>query len=184
MNKYVLSTLRFAADKLFNARNKTTRIIKKIAKTTKNKKILEIGSGKCVNKKYPYSYAQYFKAHNEFITSDINPSFGHKIIDITKMNSNNEYDMIICLNVLEHIYEFEKAVQNMYNALRDSGDIIVIVPFLYPLHDEPIDFFRYTEHSLRIIFKNFNTLSITWFGLRRLPTAYFLAAKKLIRKKT
>ena len=38
------------------------------------------------------------------------------------------YDTVICLNVLEHIEDHDKAVRNMRSALSDSGRMIVLVP--------------------------------------------------------
>jgi hypothetical protein len=33
--------------------------------------------------------------------------------------------------------------------LRPGGKVIIGVPFFYWLHEEPFDFYRYTEHALR-----------------------------------
>ena len=68
------------------------------------------------------------------------------------MDYKNEFDSIICMCVLEHIYDFHKAIKNMYKALKPNGNVIISIPLLYPLHDEPHDYWRFTEHSIRKLF--------------------------------
>jgi ubiquinone/menaquinone biosynthesis C-methylase UbiE len=178
MDKNLKNFMRIFSNLVLGSRRNTVKSAREIAKKTKNKKILEIGSGKKVKGKYPYSVAHFFNKNNEVVMSDINPDFGHRVIDATKMNFREEFDMIICLNVLEHVYNFEKAIGNIHRALKKDGEVAVFVPFAYPLHDEPYDFYRFSEHSLRKMFSEFREVKIRHFGLRQMPTAYFLNAKK------
>ena len=60
------------------------KFLGKYCSNIKGKTILEIGSGKPANGKYPYSVRQYFEKNNKFECTDINPKFGHKVLDITK----------------------------------------------------------------------------------------------------
>lgn len=53
------------------------------------------------------------------------------------------------LDVLEHLPEPDVALQEAYRVLEPSGRLIVQVPFLYPLHDQPLDFHRWTRHGLQ-----------------------------------
>ena len=152
--------------------------IKNFAKRIKNKKILEIGSGKKNNGKCKYSVKDLFDRSNEFIQSDIVPEFGYNVIDVTKMDYNNEFDVIICKTVLEHVYDVNKAVENMYNALKKGGVLMIIVPFLYPLHDEPNDYWRFTEYSLRKLLKKFEKIEINYSGTRKIPFTYYVEAIK------
>jgi SAM-dependent methyltransferase len=152
--------------------------VAKIAQHAKGKTVLEIGSGKAVDGKYSYSTEHLFVGCKEFIKTDINPNFGHMVLDITKMKQKNSYDIILCLNVLEHVYDFQLAVNNMEKALKKDGILVIAVPFTFPLHDEPIDFWRFTEHSLRKILSNFQNVDITPYRSRRWPTAYFVTAVK------
>ncbi len=157
---------------------KTDNYIKNFARRIHGKEILEIGSGKKVNNEYPYSFKDMFDDSNKFIQSDINPDFGHNVIDINKIKFKNKFDVILCASVLEHDFYFQKAVDNIYNALKKNGTVIVTVPALYPLHDEPNDYWRFTEHSLKILFKKFKEVKIYRTGFRKLPFLYILDAKK------
>ena len=174
----MLSILRMAANSIFGARKFTDKFIRSVASHSKNKQILEIGSGKASDGVYPKSYKKYFDSTNTFIQSDINPEYKHRIIDVTDMEFENEFDVILCLNVLEHVFYVENAVGNLRRAVKQSGVVAVVVPALYPLHDEPHDYWRMTEHSLRRVFREFKDLEIGNSGLRKLPFMYSVLARK------
>lgn len=161
-----------------NPRGYYYKRVSAFAKNQKNKKILELGSGPLVKGKYFYSTKHLFESSNKFMQSDIIKDFGHPIIDITKVSYKNEFDIILCLNVLEHVYEYQKAIENMYRALKVGGKLIVVVPAFYPLHDEPHDYWRFTEHSLRKLFSGFSKVEITHKGKREFPQGYYLEIKK------
>jgi len=163
---------------ILRARQFNNRCIKEFATKIKNKKILELGSGKKYKNKYYYSAKQFFHDSNKFIQSDITKEYGHKIIDATKMKYKNKYDIILCMNVLEHIYDYNKAIENIHNALKPNGTAIISVPVFYPFHDEPHDYWRFTEHSLKIILKKFTKIKIKHSGLKQCPFAYYIEAKK------
>lgn len=152
--------------------------VQEVATGAKGKIVLEIGSGKKVDGNYSYSAEHLFPNAKEFIKTDINPEFGHQILDITTMKTKAEYDVVLCLNVLEHVYNFQTAVDNLHRSLKKNGTLVVAVPFAFPLHDEPGDYWRFTEHSLQKILGNFSDVAITPQRLRRWPTGYLALARK------
>ena len=169
--------IRFLVHKILGAKNVDV-YIKNFAKKIDDKSILEIGSGKPIKNSYPYSFKHFFNDSNEFIQSDINPNFGHKVIDANKMNFKNRFNVIICASVLEHDFYFQKAIENIYKSLKKNGVALITVPALYPLHDEPNDYWRFTEHSLRRLLSKFKDLKIKRTGFRKLPFMYIVEAKK------
>jgi len=58
-------------------------------------------------------------------------------------------DTVAMLDVVEHLADPEQAVAEVSRVLRAGGKCFINVPFLYPLHDEPYDFQRWTGHGLR-----------------------------------
>lgn len=155
------------------------RELGKVAATSTGLSILEIGSGKPVEGEFPYSAAHLFGGAGEFVMTDINSDFGHTVLDITAMEDVERYDVILCLNVLEHVYDFDTAIANLRRSLRSGGLLVVAVPFAFPLHDEPIDFWRFTEHALRKMLSAFDDVTIKHQRARRWPTGYFLTARKV-----
>jgi SAM-dependent methyltransferase len=87
----------------------------------------------------------------EYITK-INNKFGRLVSsgygDIEKKEYffvEKQFKTIVCLNVLEHIKNDKKAIQNMFNLLSDGGYLILVVPahqYLYSNFDRRIGHFR------------------------------------------
>lgn len=61
------------------------------------------------------------------------------------------FDAILCTSVLEHVDNAEYAVGEMARVLRPGGRLLITVPFLYPEHEAPYDFWRTTHHGLRSV---------------------------------
>lgn len=63
--------------------------------------------------------------------------------------SSASFDGVICLEVLEHVPDPSIVVAEIARVLKRGGRAWLSMPFLYPLHDAPFDFQRYTEYGLR-----------------------------------
>jgi SAM-dependent methyltransferase len=59
------------------------------------------------------------------------------------------FDTIILSDVLEHISRPDTLWSEMSRILAPGGHILLNVPFTYWLHEEPHDYYRYTEFALR-----------------------------------
>jgi SAM-dependent methyltransferase len=148
------------------------KYLKSISLNYKNLDILEIGSGNTEKKQ---SVITIFKEANTFLQTDIKKEYNHMFLDVTKpLEIKNKFDLVICTNVLEHIFETNLAIANLKKLVKKGGHLFVSVPFIYPLHDEPADYWRFTEHSLKILFKEFEIIEFKKTGLRQFPTQYML----------
>ncbi|RUL76741.1 class I SAM-dependent methyltransferase [Dyella choica] len=58
------------------------------------------------------------------------------------------FDGVVCLEVLEHVPDPAIVVTQIGRVLKRGGRAWLSMPFLYPLHDAPFDFQRYTEYGL------------------------------------
>lgn len=89
---------------------------------------------------------------------------------------NNTFDTILCTNVLEHVAENEKAFSELSRVLKYNGYMLVSVPFLYPAHEVPHDFYRYSFYGLMYQMKK-NGLDIIkvipWGGIGMMVLVYF-----------
>ncbi len=48
--------------------------------------------------------------------------------DLTKLNKTNEFNMVLCVDVMEHIEEDELVLKNFHSALVDGGMLLVSTP--------------------------------------------------------
>jgi len=73
---------------------------------------------------------------------------------------------VLLLNVLEHIPDPAACLTEIHRVLKAGGVCIIEVPFLYPLHDEPLDFHRWTRHGLSQLCQRhgFEIVSLTPLG--------------------
>lgn len=71
--------------------------------------------------------------------------------DIQNMSMipDGSYDSALSLEVLEHVQDPWQAVGEIHRILRPGGILIVSVPHLSRLHEEPHDYFRFTVYGLR-----------------------------------
>lgn len=56
-------------------------------------------------------------------------------------------DAVVMLEVVEHLRSPGKALAECARVLKPRGCFIASMPFLYPMHDEPHDYQRYTTHG-------------------------------------
>jgi len=63
--------------------------------------------------------------------------------------SNGAIDHALLLDVLEHIPDPERCLAEIGRVLRPGGTLTIQVPFMYPIHDAPLDFHRWTCFGLR-----------------------------------
>jgi SAM-dependent methyltransferase len=62
---------------------------------------------------------------------------------------SRSFDTVICTSVLEHVEEVETAMEEVARVMKPGGRLLISVPFLYPTHEAPYDFWRTTHYGLR-----------------------------------
>jgi SAM-dependent methyltransferase len=70
------------------------------------------------------------------------------------------FDVVLCTEVLEHLAEPQKALDEMFRVLRPSGTLLLTTRFLFPIHDAPHDYFRFTKYGLRHLLRQFEILEL------------------------
>ena len=120
---------------------------------------LDIGSGNSPYKKYLINQI------DEYIAVDKQETHKHmfsnskekfKDADIKNLPFKDNYaDTILLTQVLEHIDDPFKALDEVYRVLKKDGILILSVPFIYQTHAAPYDFYRFSEFALRNIIKKY-----------------------------
>ena len=65
---------------------------------------------------------------------------------------DSSFDTILSTSVLEHLEHPYEAICEMHRILKPGGHVILTCPLFWHLHEEPNDFFRFTNHGLRLMF--------------------------------
>jgi SAM-dependent methyltransferase len=112
-----------------------------------------------------------------------------KNVSVTRMDLNNrtdysrigyeKYDLILALNVLEHISDDQLALRELYKVLKKDGSFVILVPchkFLFNVIDENVGHFRrYTKRELKAKIRetNFKVELIRYFNFLGIVGWYF-----------
>ena len=81
-------------------------------------------------------------------------------------------DAIICENLLEHVPRPHIIVAEMLRVLKPGGQLYVVMPFIYPFHACPNDFYRWTGRGIRELLRDGEVLDV---GARAGPTSGLVA---------
>ncbi len=139
-----------------------------LSKYSTDKKILDVGSGGS-------SYGRYFPNR---ITVDIDPSRKPDIVASAEMLpfSDGEFDFVLCTEMLEHTenpFSVEKELRRVTSV---GGMLLLTTRFVFPLHDTPHDYWRFTKYGLLKIFKDWELMEIV------AETSNFLTIAALLQR--
>jgi SAM-dependent methyltransferase len=111
-------------------------------------RVLDAGAGEA-----PY---RPLLAHCEHVTQDwpgtVHPGArGADIVaDLHELPVEDaSFGAVLCTEVLEHVAEPDRVLAELARVLEPGGALLLTVPFVGELHEEPHDHYRYTSHGLR-----------------------------------
>lgn len=130
------------------------------------------------------------------VKNQIGTKFGSNWISVDKYDShdyidrhddvqdlgfdNASFNAAVCWSVLEHVPNPQKAVSELHRVLKAGGLIWVQLPFLFPYHFAPNDFWRVTPAGLRVWMENFEEIACGcdyWAGTTLVAASYFYGTK-------
>lgn len=60
---------------------------------------------------------------------------------------DSSIDNVVCFDVIEHVKNPEAMLFEIVRVLKPGGCVFLTMPFLYPIHDAPFDFQRFTKYG-------------------------------------
>jgi len=129
--------------------------------TNFNGKVLDVGCGDS-----PYLFL--LRDPSNYVGIDVNFATdfkyeNRKVVNFDGVNipfQNEEFDNIICTEVLEHVFEHQKLIDEMFRVLKKNGNAVITIPWSARFHYKPFDYFRYTPSTLEKIFASFSSIKI------------------------
>tara|TARA_Y100001970_G_C14259119_1_gene878144 strand:- start:16841 stop:17734 length:894 start_codon:yes stop_codon:yes gene_type:complete len=118
--------------------------------------------------KYPYGFQ---KGHLKINIADKN---------LRKIFSDKKdfFDVIYSMDVLEHVEDPFEAAKNINFLLKNKGKLIIMVPFSYPYHEDPEDYWRFTHRGIQKLFDE----SLTNAEYKPLHLGYDISLRRDNRK--
>ena len=128
-----------------------------LEKYATNKIVLEIGGGRLSTN---HSYEDLFPNRH---TYDLDPKrLPDTVGDAHSLSfEDNVFECIICTEVLEHLHTPHQAIAEMKRVLKPGGTLILTTRFVFPIHDAPHDYFRYTKYGLQHLFRDWEMIELT-----------------------
>lgn len=129
------------------------------SKIRAGEKVLTIGSGGSINELLrKYGQQNDFQITSFDIDEDRDPDI---VGDLHTYDfGENVFDTIVLSEVLEHLHSPHIGIQNIYKTLKPGGRLILTTPFIFPIHDQPYDYYRYTKYGLKHLLADFEDVKI------------------------
>ena len=123
-----------------------------LKQTSFSGKVLDIG-GKKVDKRGNFRPPIKEVESWEYLNSNpsTNPDFNCNAEKIPV--AARSYDMVVMTEVLEHLLQPDLVLKECARVLKYNGQLVVTIPFLYPIHADPHDFQRWTPEKIRLEFE-------------------------------
>lgn len=104
------------------------------------------------------SYYRFIKKSEtcKILFTDLNPQ-SPEVIQVNLVKTipieNETQDFLLLMFVLEHLHDHNFCVRECYRLLKPGKRLIGAVPFIYQVHLDPEDHFRFARNGLETIFK-------------------------------
>jgi SAM-dependent methyltransferase len=115
-------------------------------------RVLDVGSGGS-------SYDGYFPNR---LTVDSDPAKDPDLVaDAHALPfSDAEFGLVLCTEVLEHVQEPRVVASELMRVLKECGQLVLTTRFVYPLHESPRDYWRFTRYGLEELFEDWTITTL------------------------
>ena len=114
--------------------------------------VLDAGAGSGPYKRL-FDHARYESADFEQVDKHYQKST--YVCDLKKIPVEDaRFDFILFNQVMEHLPEPKLVLAELYRVLKPGGKMIYTGPLFYEEHEQPYDFYRYTQFGLRYLLES------------------------------
>ncbi len=115
-----------------------------------------------------------------YLTLDIDPACEPDVCcDLHDLDAPAaSFDTIIATEVLEHLYEPQRAIDEMHRVLKPGGVCLLSTRFIYEYHADPQDYYRFSKDALAYLFRSFERVELYPHGNRLQAIWQLLAGSK------
>lgn len=71
-----------------------------------------------------------------------------------------QFPIILCTEVLEHCVEPHTVINEFWRVLAPGGKLILTTRFIFPIHDAPGDYFRFTQYGLQYLCRRYERVTV------------------------
>jgi len=76
-------------------------------------------------------------------------------LDVSGLPFKDEaFDVVLFTEVIEHVHESTRAISEIRRVLKKEGRVLITWPFMYPLHELPHDYIRYSEFGMQYLLES------------------------------
>lgn len=108
-------------------------------------KVLDLGGSR------KSGYHELFTGSKDITVVNMDHEYGFDLqfdLELLFPLEDDSYQTILCINTLEHIFNYQSVLSESARVLSHGGQLVVAVPFLMNIHPSPHDFWRYSSESL------------------------------------
>jgi SAM-dependent methyltransferase len=148
------------------SRGHLAKFIARAAESMKpGQKVLDAGAGDC---RYRVHFPEQVYESADF--AQVEKDYG-EVGELTYVCSldaipveDSRYDMVLLTQVMEHIPNPGEVLAEIRRVLKPEGMLWLSAPLFYPEHEQPYDFFRYTQfgHQRLLEAAGFEVVEIDW----------------------
>ena len=148
-------------DKNWSSLRKHTYVYfeKMLSSQADNAKLIDLGAGP----------QQFKKLTSRFDVTAVDKDNYEGIDVIADLNEtlpfeDESVDIVLLSHTLEHIATPQYLTDECHRVLKKGGIVLAVIPFLVLEHQGPYDFYRYTQHGIEHLFKDFAKVEIEDLG--------------------
>jgi SAM-dependent methyltransferase len=146
----VFSLMRMLSHTRFLVRRLQSKFIIEHTRGKSFTTVVDVGCGKAPHRKHV--------AHKKYIGVDIEDRGGVPDEIIADVNDgiplpDDTADLVICTETLEHTKKPHFVVKELHRITKKGGTVLLTAPMVWPVHEAPYDFFRYTNFGMEYLFK-------------------------------